>query len=295
MTATTMADGLPAPLPVPAPPVAFLPPAPPSCPRPGLRASRRARPVPADAGGGLPLPGEPPVLRWLGARFAAGEATVWQGPPSAILPLADLLYAAGAASGGAISVVEGANRFDPHRIAAYARGFGADPGMLLRRIRIARAFTVHQLVALVERWPQEARRHPPVLLVAHDLLRLFDSDAVPAEEREALLGHLAERLRHLTDRVRAPLLLLLEGGGGIARFPALARAGPRLAEFVAAERHPRGIVLRSYRDGRRALLVRRPDGQRGIEEFGGGSGPDTTEVIPWVAPCRPTGRPWTSA
>ncbi len=238
------------------------------------------------------LPEAPGILPWLARRFAPGEATVWWGRPSAIQPRLELLYAGSAAVDGEISLLEGENRFHPYRIGELGRLFGIAPEVVLRRIRIARAFTVHQLVALVDGWAEEARRRRPTLLVAHELPRLFETGDVRPEEREALLRHVARTLRALLSRISVPLLLLLEDGG-FERFPGLLEEGPRFCDLVAVLRHPRGLALRSYRDDARVRLVRRPDGQRGIEEFGAAS--DPPEVIAWAAPRRPTAKPWTSA
>ncbi len=249
----------------------------------GVRLSprpRRVRPLPL-------LPSEPALFPWLARRFSPGEATIWSGPRAAVEPILELLYAGSARAGGRISLVEGANRFHPYRVGELGRAFGVDATATLARIRLARAFTVYQLVALVDRWAVEARRHPPSLLLGHDLPALFANDAeVPAEERTALLRHLAGTLTELVREVRVPLLLTL-GPGGVASFPGLAEAGPRWCDLVTFARGPGTLRLRALRDNARATLVARPAGQRGIEEFGGGS---VGEVIAWDAPLRPTAR-----
>ncbi|MGI0052919.1 MAG: hypothetical protein ACRECR_01485 [Thermoplasmata archaeon] len=237
------------------------------------------------------LPSDPPILAWLGRRFAPGETTIWVGRPSVTGPILELLYAGSAAVQGTISLIEGANRFHPYRIGELGRGFGVTPEEVLHRIRLARAFTAHQLVALVDGWSAESRRVLPTLLVAHELPALFETEEVRAEEREALLRHVAGQLRTTMDRAPCPLLLVLDGG--FDRFPGLIESGPRFSDFIAFARHPRGLALRSYRDGARVRLVRRPDGQRGIEEFADDVA-SAPEVIPWVGPHPPTVKPWTS-
>lgn len=251
-----------------------------------------ARAVPRPTVSRIPtrlLPEEPAILPWLDRRLSPGEATVWLGRPSTVGPLLELLYAGSAALDGEISLIEGANRFHPFRIGELGRGFGVAPEEVLHRIRLARAFTAHQLVALVEGWSVELQRRHPSLLVAHELPTLFETEDVRPEEREALLRHVAEVLRSTMDRARCPLLLVQDGG--FDRFPGLLDTGPRFADLITFARHPRGLALRSYRDDARVRLVHRPDGQRGIEEFADDAEP---EVIPWGVPHRPTAKPWTN-
>ena len=231
-------------------------------------------------------PGAPAIFPWLARRFAPGELTIWTGPTVAVEPFVELLYAGNAVTRGRISLVEGGNRFDPYRIGELGRHFGIDATATLARVRLARAFTVYQLLALVDGWSVEARRHPPSLLLGHDLPALFSDDEIPLEERTALLRHLAEALAELVREVRAPLLLTL-GPSGIASFPGLADVGPRWCDYVVFARGPSTLRLRALRDDARASVVPRPAGQRGIEEFGGGS---AEEVIAWDVPHRPTAR-----
>ncbi len=238
--------------------------------------SRRVHPVPI-------LPPEPSLFPWLARRFSPGEATVWVGSALAVEPVLESLYVGSALARGRISLLEGANRFRPYRLGELGRAFGLDAGEPLHRIRLARAFTAYQTVALVEGWAREARRHSPTLLVGHDLPALFAADEVPEDERDALLRHIARTLRRLLDGLPTPLLLTL-GPDGLGRFPGLMDEGPRWCDLVAFERGPRALRIRSVRDDARLALVPRAPGQRGIEEFGD---PASEEVIAWdVRPRR---------
>jgi hypothetical protein len=240
---------------------------------------RRVRPLPL-------LPSSPALFPWLARRFAPGEATLWVGPRAAVEPILELLYAGNAVVRGRVSLLEGANRFHPYRIGELGRSLGIDATETLRRVRLARAFTAYQMVALVDGWAAEARRHPPTLLVGHDLPALFADDEIPAEERTALLRHMARALAPLLREVRAPLLLTL-GAAGFEQFPGLATEGPRWCDLVTFARGPGAVRLRALRDDARLALVPRAAGQRGIDEFTDGS---AEEVIAWDVPPRPTAR-----
>jgi hypothetical protein len=244
-------------------------------------------PLPRPPAGPRPLlPGAPAIFPWLARRFAPGEATLWIGPDGEAAPLLELLYAGIGRAGGAVSLVEGANHLHPYRVAEAGRTLGIDPADLLRRVRLARAFTAYQLVALVDGWAREVRRARPTLLVAHDLPHLFGTDDFPAEERGPLLEHIAGRLRALAEESGRPLLLTLPGGP--ATFPGLSDRGPRFYDVVRLVGRPgRPLRLEAYREASGLSMVPRPDGQRGLEEFA----PDPREeVMRWAGPPPRTAR-----
>ena len=234
----------------------------------------------------LPLPEAPALFPWLAPTFSPGEATVWAGDHHTVESLLELLYAGVTSAGGRVSLVEGSNRFLPYRIGEVGRALGADPGELLERIRLARAFTAYQMVAMVDGWAREVRLSRPDLLVAHEVPELFhDAEELPIEERRPLLAHVARTLGGLAHRTGLPLLLVLSDG--LARFPGITDGGPRLFDLVRAQPRGDGTLVESFRDGRRLSTVRRPPGQLGLEAFGAQS---EREVIAWDGPSRPTGR-----
>lgn len=235
------------------------------------------------------MPEAPAIFPWLARRFAEGEATVWIGPETVVSRLLEILYAGSAQAGGRISLIEGANRIHPYRVAETGRLVGTDPEGVLRRIRLARAFTAYQLVGLVDGWAREVRRHRPTLLVAHGLPNLFDNaEEVPPEERTALLTHVAGVLRTLSEASGLPMLLTLDGPP--ATFPGLSDHGPRLFDVVRCRPRTGSLALESYREVASLALVPRPSGQRGLEEFGGVAPEEV--VLGWDAPPPRTGRPW---
>ncbi|HTP56151.1 MAG TPA: hypothetical protein VML53_05770 [Thermoplasmata archaeon] len=233
------------------------------------------------------LPEAPALFPWLARGLAPGEATLWCGARAAVDPILEMLYAGSALARGRISLLEGANRFHPYRIGELGRSLGLGADETLERIRLARAFTAHQMVALVDGWAREARRHPPTILVGHDLPTLFWDGETPPDERDALLRHVARTLADLLASVDVPLLLTF-GPDGPARFVGLDDGGPRWADLVRFERGPTTLRARALRSDARLALVPRAAGQRGIEEFGEPA--PAEEVIGWDAPCRRTAR-----
>jgi hypothetical protein len=248
--------------------------------------SRTARSRPARAAPSPLLPTAPSLFPWLARRFSAGEATIWAGPPRVVESLLEWLYAGSALAHGRISLLEGANRFHPYRVGEVGRQVGADPGEVLERIRLARAFTAYQLVALVDAWSAEARRARPTLLVAHELPALFANEDVREEEREPLLRHVATTLRALARDVRRPLLLTLTHGP--TDLPGLLDAGPSLFDFVRFHPQAGALRLEAYREAASLRLVPRSPGQRGLEEFVPPDGAE--EVAAWGGRPRRTAR-----
>jgi hypothetical protein len=260
-----------------------------SRPSPARRARPRAAPAPSPADRPL-FPEAPALFPWLERRFSPGEATLWIGPASSVGRLLELLYAGSARAGGRVSLVEGANRLNPYHVAEDGRTLEVDSSDVMERVRLARAFTAYQLVALVDGWAREVRAFRPTLLVAHDLPALFGTDEVPQEERAPLLRHLAGALRTVAERSRRPLLVTLSGEP--SSFPGLTELGPRLFDVVRFRPGAGALDLEAYQEAMHLALVRRPDGQRGLEEFG----PDPGQgVIRWDAPPRPTERRWRNA
>ena len=250
-------------------------------PRPRLRALRLAR----RSAPTLSFPATPAVFPWLARRFSPGEATLWVGPPRPTEALLELLYAGVVATGGRVSLLEGANRFHPYRIAERARSLGVDPTEALERIRLARAFTAYQMVSLVDGWARELRSHGASLLVAHELPTLFFESEFPQEERAPLLHHLARCLSRIARASGLPMLVT--ASGGLSAFPGLAEEGPRLFDLVRIGEGPAGVRLEAYQESTRMDLLHRPDGQRGLEEYDG----DPAEgVTAWAGRYRPIGR-----
>jgi hypothetical protein len=255
----------------------------PSAPRIRPAVVRRARParrVPAL------FPDAPALFPWLSRRFSDGEGTLWVGPPRPVEALLRDVFAGVAAAGGRVSLLEGSNRFNPYHVVERGRALGVGPDDLLERIRLARAFTVYQLVALADGWASEVRRHRPTLLVAHELPQLFEDPDIDPAERTPLLNAVAEGVRRATESARIPLLVT--SSRGLPWFPGLVEKGPRLFDFVRCRPGPGRLVLTSHRIRDQLVLVARPDGQAGLETFGGI--PEGEEVIPWDAPSRRTVR-----
>lgn len=93
-----------------------------------------------------------------------------------------------------LRVLDGGNRFNAYVVAQELRRLRRrNPAEALARIRVARAFTCHQVLALLTATPPE-----PVPTLAIDILDTFYDESVPLDERLQLARQTAARLRLLS-------------------------------------------------------------------------------------------------
>ena len=89
-----------------------------------------------------------------------------------------------AGRGRDVIVLDGANRFDPYRVSSFARSAFVSPERLLKGIRIARAFTCHQMTTLLgEKLPlllEQTPRKPWVILLG-PMTTFLDEDVLDKE------------------------------------------------------------------------------------------------------------------
>lgn len=107
-----------------------------------------------------------------------------------------------------VVVVDAVGAFDPYHLAREARCRGVTPAAALHRVRVARAFTCHQLVRLVhEGLPAElaatasqADGAPAALVLLLGPCSLFYDEQVPLAERRRLFQTLVAELGQLKHR-----------------------------------------------------------------------------------------------
>jgi hypothetical protein len=111
----------------------------------------------------------------------------------------------GVARGAEVLVVDAANLADPYQLVRQARGYGLTPVEALARVQVARAFTSHQLVRLLQEI-LPGRLKPGALVVILGPVSLFYDEQVPLPERHRLFKDLTRLLAGIKSR--AALLLL---------------------------------------------------------------------------------------
>jgi hypothetical protein len=111
----------------------------------------------------------------------------------------------GVARNTPVWVVDAANRFDPYRLVREAARRNLPPQEALLQVRVARAFTSHQLVRLLqETFP--ARLATGSLVLVLGPVSLFYDEQVPLVERRRLFQDLVTHLSRI--KTQSALLLL---------------------------------------------------------------------------------------
>jgi hypothetical protein len=142
------------------------------------------------------------LSRWLKPLKAGRGALLWGEP---LRPLAAAAAAWGAARGAKVLVVDAATRFDPYQLVREARAQGLGPREALSRVRVARAFTCHQLVRLLKGGLPSPLESGSLVLVLGPATLFYD-EQVPLKERRRLFKDLVKLLTSIKSQ--APLLLL---------------------------------------------------------------------------------------
>jgi hypothetical protein len=136
------------------------------------------------------------------APLASGRGALLWGEH--LRPLAATAAIWGVARQAPVWVVDAANRFDPYRLVREAARRHISSTEALARVRVARAFTSHQLVRLLaETFPANLAAGSLVLVLGP--VSLFYDEQVPGRERQRLFSELVAHL----DRIKAQSALVL--------------------------------------------------------------------------------------
>jgi hypothetical protein len=150
-------------------------------------------------------------------------------------------------SGEAVVAVDGGNRFDPYEVARAERALGGSGREALSRLLVSRAFTCHQLEALLARRLPDtlARSHARVALVL-GLPETFADEDVPYVEACRVFQACLSALRRLS---REGTRVVVAGEGG----------PPRQPEFLASSGAERDALSPVTRAGFFRYLARTSD------------------------------------
>ena len=144
-------------------------------------------------------------------------------------------YVAGWLAGQGIDVIvlDGANRFDPYMASSFARKVFISPERLLKRIRIARAFTCYQmatligekLIALVGAIHESPLQKPWVIILG-PITTFLDED-VPEREVQPLFERSLKKIEEMALREVPFLLFQSNDFSENLPFPPFAKGGGR--------------------------------------------------------------------
>jgi hypothetical protein len=143
-----------------------------------------------------------PLSRYLAPLQPGRGVLLWGGYLRALTAAAAVW---GVAREAPVWVVDAANRFDPYRLVREAAGRNLPSREALTRVRVARAFTSHQLVRLLqETFPAKLASGSLVLVLGP--VSLFYDEQVPLGERRRLFQGLVSLLARI--KTQSALLLL---------------------------------------------------------------------------------------
>lgn len=114
---------------------------------------------------------------------------------------------------GPLYLLDCGNRGNMYRVARTLRALTADPVAVMRNIRLSRAFTCYQVVALLEK----TARHPKAPVLVLDLLTTFMDESVHVEESRVLFERALRCLAVMSPSV--PVL--------VSASPLLSLSAPR--------------------------------------------------------------------
>lgn len=118
-----------------------------------------------------------------------------------------LLGVAEALRGRRVLYLDAANSFNPYALARLLRRHRLDRG-LLRNVLVSRAFTCHQLEALVrDRLDPAVRRHCADTVLVSDAGALLYDEEVPAAEALRVACSIAAHLVRVCERIPCRLVL----------------------------------------------------------------------------------------
>ena len=113
------------------------------------------------------------------------EPFFWRALVRSLLPVR-----AGGKGFSKVLLIDAGNCSDIYQCVDYARQFGLDIDKLLDGIIVTRAFTVHQLAALVSDVGKAARRFGADLVAVADMAKMFVSDPQVSEKEEDSLAEM---------------------------------------------------------------------------------------------------------
>jgi len=145
----------------------------------------------------IPSPFQGPPLSLI--SDAQEGVFLFYGDP-ALFALSPLLAGWRLSRGERVLFLDGDNRFDPYPLVNLAKKIGGDPQLFLSSLFVSRAFTCHQMGALVlNQLRVETARHRPRLVILSAPLETFYDETVPLIEARNLLLHLTATLGQLAS------------------------------------------------------------------------------------------------
>ena len=211
-----------------------------------------------------------PVLDRLLGGFEASRLAFVDSGSDFVFQLQTLLCVRSVAELDAdVVFVDGGNSVDPHGIVRAAKRVGLARLEILPRIRVARAFTCHQMATLlIDRLEEAVTESDARLVVLSCLPELFLDEGVPYGEAHQLFLRSLRRVREVTEEHGT---ITVATNAGLAKLHR--RRGIRRAVYEAADRvlklqqHRQGVVITRPETGETGWFRPVPPNQLTLQDF----------------------------
>ncbi len=214
------------------------------------------------------------VLDDLLGGFAPGRMVLLDSGSRYVLHLTHHLCLQALLRGSDVVYVDGGNSLNPHDLASLGIHLGLPREAILPRVRVARAFTAHQMAALMVESAEAAVAEAGAgLLVLSCLPELFLDEELKGEEAYHLLRRSLAAARAITEDHDTVTLVTNIGLAKLHRRRSLRNLLYRGVDRVVRIQQLRGRLLIALPDGRRVEYLPVAPNQRVLEDFLEGEGP----------------------
>lgn len=165
--------------------------------------------------------------------------------------------------------IDGGNAVDPYTLSALCKRLGHDRHAMLSMVSLARAFTAHQFVSLVDGMLlKEAEKRAPSTIIVSSISDMFMDKDMRWSESYQLLRRCVDEIVRVT-RERDTITVVT------SHTPGRARPEPRMMSLLSGAfdatvqmRDGRsGIIVRTLRDGRSTSFTPVPWNQMVLDDF----------------------------
>ena len=177
--------------------------------------------------------------------------------------------------------VDGGNSVDPHGLVRLAKRIGLERLDVLPRIRVARAFTCHQMATLVvDRLEEAVAESGARLVILSCLPELYLDEDVSYGEAHQLFLRSLRRIREVTAEHGT---ITVATNAGLAKLHR--RRGIRRALYETADRaiklqhHRQGVIITRLETGEKGWFRPVPPNQLTLEDFNAAEARITTLAV----------------
>ena len=211
-----------------------------------------------------------PVLDRLLGEFDASRLTLVDSGSDFVYQVQTLLCVRAVAElDSDVVFVDGGNSVDPHGIVRAAKRVGLRRLDVLPRIRVARAFTCHQMATLlIDRLDEAVSESGARLVVLSCLPELFLDEDVPYGEAHQLFLRSLRRIREVTEEHGTITVATNAGLAKLHRRRGIRRAVYEMADrAVKVQHHRQGVIITRLETGETGWFRPVPPNQLTLQDF----------------------------